>query len=84
MAGRRKSKKIRFPMIANRPGGRNPVDALYGAFSDGIHNKTDDECIEIVDRMRLAFEYLFKTLQVSSEDAKEFVRALNTVNTKGK
>ncbi len=67
-----------------KPGGRNPVDALYGAFSDGIHNKTDDECIEIVDRMRLAFEYLFKTLQVSSEDAKEFVRALNTVNTKGK
>ena len=43
----------------------------------------EDECIEIVDGMRLAFEYLFKSLQVTSEDAKEFIRSLQRVLNKG-
>lgn len=54
---------------------------------NGVRGKGEKQCIVswkiVMDGMRLAFEYLFKSLQVTSEDAKEFIRCLQRVLNKG-
>ena len=62
-----------------RPGGQKPIDALHDIASEGIHGKSDSECIDIFDNSRLVFEYLFKQLEVSKEEAEAFVSSLNEI-----
>lgn len=66
--------KILPPSV--RPGGQNPVDLLHDIASEGIHNKSEDECIELFDISRHVFEYLFRELEVGKADAERFVGGL--------
>ncbi len=59
-----------------KPGGHNPFDVLCKFASEGIHDQSDEECIEVFDEVRLVFEYLFRHLTVQSEDRKLFVEGL--------
>jgi hypothetical protein len=59
-----------------RPGGVNPIDKLHDLASDGIHHRTEDECIEIFDSCKTAFEYVFRELDVQIEDAKAYIASL--------
>jgi len=59
-----------------KPGGQNPIDLLHDLASEGIHTKSDVECIEIFDRSRIALEYVLRELQVRKEDAKAFAESL--------
>jgi hypothetical protein len=61
-----------------RPGGHNPLNKLYGIASTGIHGKSDEECLEDFQAARFEFEYLFKNLVVSNEEAKEFVKRVSS------
>ena len=63
-----------------RPGGGNPLDALHDIASEGIHRKTDSECIDVFDKSKLVFEYLFTHLEVSKEEANAFVNSLNEIH----
>ncbi len=65
-----------------RPGGHNPIDRLHDIASEGIHSRSDDECIDIFDRIRLVFEYLFIELNVSLSKTKEFASKLNELTAK--
>jgi hypothetical protein len=56
-----------------RPGGHNPLNKLYGIASTGIHGKSDEECLEDFQAARFEFEYLFKNLTMSNEEAKEYL-----------
>ena len=38
-----------------RPGGENPIDKLHDLASDGLHSKSEEECIQIFDRCRHVF-----------------------------
>jgi hypothetical protein len=38
-------------------GSPNPIGSLYDLISDGLHERTEEECIEIFDRCKAAFEY---------------------------
>lgn len=59
-----------------RPGGSNPIDLLHDIASEGIHSKPDQECIDIFDRTRLVFEYVFRQLHVSASEARAFAQEL--------
>lgn len=59
-----------------RPGGVNPIDRLHDLASDGIHNRTEDECLEIFDLCKTSFEYVFRELDVQIEDAKAYIASL--------
>ena len=59
------------------PGGVNPIDKLHDLASDGIHNRSEDECLEIFDRCKASFEYVFRELDVQIEDAKAYIASLN-------
>jgi hypothetical protein len=57
-----------------RPGGVNPLGQLYTHLSVGIHGKTDDECIAIVDDLKADFEYVFRNLHVQAEERRQFAQ----------
>jgi len=59
-----------------KKGGINPIDFLHDLASEGLHNKTEEECIETFDRCRNAFEYAFRTLRVEIDDAKAYIATL--------
>ena len=61
------------------PQGTNPLDALHDLASDGIHDRSEDECLAIFDRCKAAFEYVFRELDVQAEVAKAYLEALLSV-----
>jgi hypothetical protein len=79
--GRHIDKKIEFAskiLPAHlKPGGHNPLDKLYAVASAGLHGESDDECVTIFNDARFVFEYLFKNLSVSNEEAREYVKRLS-------
>lgn len=64
-----------------RPGGHNPFDVLADFASLGMHSKDDDECVNIFDRVRTVFEYLFINLSSTNEAAREYVKTLTDLAT---
>jgi hypothetical protein len=61
-----------------RPGGHNPLNKLYGVASTGIHGKSNAECLDDFQAARFEFQYLFKNLVVSNEEAKEYLKRVST------
>ena len=61
-----------------RPGGHNPLDKLYAVASAGLHGESDEECLRIFEEARFVFEYLFKNLTLTNEDAREYVKRLSS------
>jgi len=68
--------------LSLQPGGQNPVDLLHDIASDGIHNKSEDECIELFDISRHVFEYLFRELEVRKADAAQYSGGLKDLLAK--
>jgi hypothetical protein len=60
-----------------KPGGHNPLDKLYGPLSAGLHGESDEECLMIFSEARFVFEYLFKNLTESNEEARQYVLRLS-------
>lgn len=55
-----------------RPGGVNPLGTLFGLLSDGLHDRSEEECLAIADEIREVFEYVFENLRTQIEDEKRF------------
>ncbi len=60
-----------------KPGGHNPLDKLYAPLSAGLHGESDDECLRIFSEARFVFEYLFKNLTESNDEARKYVQRLS-------
>jgi hypothetical protein len=60
----------------------NPIGILHALTSDGLHARSEDECVDIFDRCKLVFEYLFANLRPSIADAKAFRLALTALTQK--
>lgn len=60
-----------------KPGGHNPLDKLYKPLSAGLHGETDEECLEVFSEARFVFEYLFKNLTETNEEARRYVKELS-------
>jgi hypothetical protein len=60
-----------------RPSGKpNPMAVLHELASDGLHAKSDEECVDIFDACRRTFEYVFGKLRIETEDAQNFVKEM--------
>lgn len=59
-----------------RIGGANPLHLLYDLLSEGIHGKTDEECVAIVDDMDQVLRYLFIELKAHTEERKTYAEGL--------
>jgi hypothetical protein len=63
-----------------RPKGKpNPIDKLHELTSEGLHSKSEDECLEIFDSVKNVFEYVFGKLTVHIDDARQFVKSLEKI-----
>jgi hypothetical protein len=49
---------------------------LHELASDGLHAKSDEQCVDIFDSCRRTFEYVFGKLRIETEDARNFVKEM--------
>jgi len=60
-----------------RPDGHpNPMAVLHELASDGLHTKSDAECVDIFDECRQTFEYVFGKMRIETEEAVAFVKGM--------
>lgn len=59
-----------------RSDGLNPLGALYEILSEGIHNKSDNECIDIAKEINLILVHLIKQTLISKKEKKEFTEGM--------
>lgn len=52
--------------------GVNPLDVLFSLVSAGLHDLTEEQCIEIADETKSVFEYTFTRLRAEISERKEF------------
>ncbi|HZR63989.1 MAG TPA: hypothetical protein VFA85_02520 [Terriglobales bacterium] len=67
-----------------RPGGHNPIDGLHDLVSDGIHRRSEEECIEIFDKVRFVFEYLFREIDARRRSAAEYAESVAKIASRRK
>ena len=71
-----------LPTGLRPPGKPNPMAVLHELASDGLHAKSDEDCVDIFDACRRTFEYVFGKLRIETEDAKNFVREMTSLAEK--
>jgi hypothetical protein len=65
-----------------RRGGHNPIATLHDLASDGLHNKSDDECVDIFDGCKLAFEYVITRLREDHDEDAAYQEAMKALAAK--
>jgi hypothetical protein len=66
-----------------RPAGHpNPIAVLHELTSDGLHAKSDAECVDIFDECRQTFEYVFGKMRIEAEEALAFVKGIAKLTEK--
>ena len=59
------------------PGGSpNPIGTLYDLISEGLHERTEEECVDIFDRCKTAFEYVVKKLTEAKREDEVYIAAI--------
>jgi hypothetical protein len=56
-----------------KPDGANPLAGLYGLLSQGLHARSEEECVSTFDETRDVFEYVFARLRAEIEDRNRVV-----------
>jgi len=59
--------------------GNNPLLLLHGALSEGVHDKSDKECLEIAGSVRVVLAELSERLSQALKDEAELKKALSTL-----
>lgn len=62
--------------ISLRPGGINPLNALYQALSEGLHAETDEDCMALAEDIRLVLIYLVEQVAIARESSKNFTEGM--------
>jgi len=63
-------------------GGHNPLTLLYRALSEGIHNQTDEQCLDVATSARVILFELSERLSQALKDEAELSHALNRLLSK--
>jgi hypothetical protein len=64
--------------------GQNPLGLLHGALSDGVHDRSDEECLEIASSVRVVLAELSERLGQALKDEAELSKAISTlINRRG-
>lgn len=55
-----------------RPGGVNPLSVLYDNFSGSLHGLSDQECLEVAQKLRFGFDHMFENVRSAAKKAERF------------
>jgi len=67
-----------------RPAGQNPLALIHDVLSEGIHSKSDDECLELAEDLRIALTTLVQEVARHSQAQRDFTRAINRLQKRKK
>jgi hypothetical protein len=68
---------------ALRPEGHgNPLGTLYAALSGGLHEDTDEACLELAASLRAALEFLLRVLSAHEKATEAYAGALQSIQAK--
>lgn len=60
-----------------RPAGKNPLEAMYGLFSAGVHGSlTEEESLEVAQELRDSLDYIFIKMRRDLQEAKAYERSI--------
>jgi len=59
--------------------GQNPLTLLHSALSEGVHDKTDDECLEIAMSIRIVLSELAERMAIAVKDESELSNAVKNL-----
>jgi hypothetical protein len=62
-----------------RPDGMNPLDVLHGALSEGLHEKSEEECLEVAEHLRTVLIFLVGQVAAHKATAKEFSESMKAL-----
>jgi hypothetical protein len=62
-------------------GSINPLQTLYGLVSEAIHGKSEAECVDIADRTKDVFEYVFTNLRAQIAERNAFIDKVKGLNS---
>jgi len=62
-----------------RPSGMNPLDILHGQLSEGLHEKSDEECLEIASNLKNILTFLLEQIMRDKEAKKIFTESMKKV-----
>lgn len=57
-------------------GNPNPIAILHELASAGIHEQSDEECVDVFDACRATFEYVFAKMKIETEEAKAYAKGV--------
>jgi len=64
--------------------GHSPLALLHGALSDGVHGRSDEECLEIASSVRVVLSDLSERLGHALKDEVELTKALSALMNRKK
>ncbi len=62
-----------------RPAGMNPLAVLYENLSEGLHEKSDNECMEIAEKIKSVLVFMVDQVIRTQVSAKEFTESMRTM-----
>ena len=65
-----------------RPGGMNPLSTLHSALSEGLHAKSDEECLEDATAIRVALKYLIEQVTRTKDNASSYAASMKALQEK--
>ncbi|MCY1083762.1 hypothetical protein [Archangium lansingense] len=65
-----------------KPGGHNPLEVMYSAFSEGLHSLSDEESAVVANRLLESIAYFFEVWQENKERADRYALAITKAATK--
>ena len=72
----------KFELVKNllppvlRPGGMDPLGQLYGALSEGLHELTDEQCLEVATEVRVCLEFVVEQVFHHRQSVGRFTTAM--------
>jgi hypothetical protein len=57
-------------------GGKNPLFSLFKLVSEGIHGKSEEECVKVAEDTDAVFQYVFTNLKAETEIRKAFIEKM--------
>jgi hypothetical protein len=64
------------------PGGLNPLGVIYGALSGGIHNDSEEECLELAQMIRESLVFLLATVSLHRKQSAGFSASIDAIKKK--
>ena len=62
-----------------RPQGMNPLGVLHSELSQGLHNESDEECLEKAGHIKEILSFLINQIIISKESSKQFTDSMRSL-----